>query len=110
MTTTVSLDAAELVAAPLSRDYGRIVSASHFERLVEYLDDGAVTFGGAHAVPTRYLEPTALREVPDDVPVMTDEIFGPVLPIRTVPSTDDAIAFVNDRDKPQAVRLRVVRP
>ena len=34
---------------------------------------------------------------------MTDEIFGPVLPIRTVPSTDDAIAFINDRDKPLAL-------
>ena len=34
---------------------------------------------------------------------MTDEIFGPVLPIRAVTSTDDAIAFVNERDKPLAL-------
>jgi aldehyde dehydrogenase (NAD+) len=34
---------------------------------------------------------------------MTDEIFGPVLPIRTVASTDDAIALINDRDKPLAL-------
>jgi aldehyde dehydrogenase (NAD+) len=87
----------------LSPDYGRIVNERHFGRLVGYLDDGAVVFGGAHDALTRYLAPTALRDVPDDAPVMTDEIFGPVLPIRTVTSTDDAIAFVNDRDKPLAL-------
>ena len=87
----------------LSPDYGRIVNERHFERLVGYLDDGTVAFGGAHDAPTRYVAPTALRAVPDDAPVMTDEIFGPVLPIRTVTSTDDAIAFVNDRDKPLAL-------
>ena len=87
----------------LSPDYGRIIDDRHFERLVGYLDDGTIAFGGAHDAPTRYLAPTALRGVADDAPSMTDEIFGPVLPIRTVASTDDAIAFVNDRDKPLAL-------
>ena len=87
----------------LSRDYGRIIDDRHFARLVGYLDDGTVAFGGAHDESTRYFAPTALRGVADDAPSMTDEIFGPVLPIRTVASTDDAIAFVNDRDKPLAL-------
>jgi aldehyde dehydrogenase (NAD+) len=87
----------------LSLDYGRIIDDRHFERLVGYLHDGTIAFGGAHEASTRYLAPTALRGVADDAPSMTDEIFGPVLPIRTVASTDDAIAFVNDRDKPLAL-------
>jgi aldehyde dehydrogenase (NAD+) len=87
----------------LSRDYGRIIDGRHFERLVGYLEDGTIAFGGAHDAPTRYLAPTALRGVADDAPSMTDEIFGPVLPIRTVASTDEAITFVNDREKPLAL-------
>ena len=87
----------------LSRDYGRIINARHFDRLVGYLDDGAVAFGGAHDAPTRYVAPTALREVPDDAPVMTEEIFGPVLPIRTVSGIGEAVSYINDHDKPLAL-------
>jgi len=86
-----------------SPDYGRIIDDRHFERLVGYLDDGTIAFGGAHDAAARYVAPTALRSVPDDAPVMTDEIFGPVLPIRTVDDVGDAIAFVNERDKPLAL-------
>ena len=75
----------------------------HFERLVGYLDDGTVVFGGTHDAPTRYFAPTALRGVADDAPLMTEEIFGPVLPIRPSTSIDEAIDFVNDRDKPLAL-------
>jgi aldehyde dehydrogenase (NAD+) len=89
--------------ARLSPDYGRIIDDRHFERLVAFLDDGTIAFGGAHDASTRYLAPTALRGVADNAPSMTDEIFGPVLPIRTVESIDDAIDFVNDRDKPLAL-------
>ena len=87
----------------VSPDYGRIIDDRHFERLVGYLDDGTIAFGGAHDASTRYLAPTALRGVADDAPSMTDEIFGPVLPIRSVASTNDAIEFVNNRDKPLAL-------
>jgi len=87
----------------LSVDFGRIIDSRHFERLVGYLDDGTIAFGGAYDASTRYLAPTALRGVADDAPSMTDEIFGPVLPIRTVASTDEAITFVNERDKPLAL-------
>jgi aldehyde dehydrogenase (NAD+) len=87
----------------VSPDYGRIIDDRHFERLVGYLDDGTTAFGGVYDASTRYLAPTALRGVADDAPSMTEEIFGPVLPIRTVASIDDAIAFINDRDKPLAL-------
>jgi len=89
----------------LNRDYGRIISDHHYGRLVGYLDAGEIAFGGAHDAATRYVAPTALRSVPDDAPAMTEEIFGPVLPIRTVGGIDDAITFINDRDKPLALYL-----
>ncbi len=66
----------------LSADYARIVDTRHLRRLVGYLGDGEVAFGGQSDEPTRYIAPTALRDVADDAPSMTEEIFGPVLPIR----------------------------
>jgi aldehyde dehydrogenase (NAD+) len=87
----------------LSPDYARIVDTRHLRRLVAYLDDGDIAFGGQSDEPTRYFAPTALRGVADDAPSMTDEVFGPVLPIRAVSGTDEAVEFVNARDKPLAL-------
>lgn len=87
----------------LSRDYARIVDTRHLRRLVGYLDEGEIAFGGESDEPTRYIAPTALRDVPDDAPCMREEIFGPVLPIRSVTDTDEAVDFVTARDKPLAL-------
>ena len=83
-------------------DYGRIVNAAQFARLVSYLDDGEVVAGGAHDAAARYIEPTVLAGVTRDSAVMRDEIFGPILPLVEVEGIDDAIRFVTGRDKPLA--------
>jgi len=87
----------------LSPDYARIVDTRHHRRLVGYLDDGEIAFGGDADEPTRYLAPTVLRHVDDTAPSMTEEIFGPVLPIRAIADTDEAVAFITARDKPLAL-------
>jgi len=87
----------------LSPDYARIVNERHHRRLVGYLGDGEIAFGGDADEPTRYLAPTVLRAVADDAPSMTEEIFGPVLPIRTIADTDEAVDFITGRDKPLAL-------
>ncbi|MFM8304567.1 MAG: aldehyde dehydrogenase family protein [Actinomycetota bacterium] len=86
-----------------SPDYARIVDTRHLRRLVGYLDDGEIAFGGESDEPTRYVAPTALRAVADDAPSMTEEIFGPVLPIRAVSGTDEAVEFITAREKPLAL-------
>lgn len=86
-----------------STEYGRIVNERHFDRLTGLLDSGRVVTGGTHDRATRYLAPTVLADVPPDSPVMKEEIFGPVLPIVSVPDLDAAIAFINERDKPLAL-------
>ena len=52
---------------------------------------------------TSYIAPTVLADVDPNSPVMQEEIFGPILPIVTVEGLDEAIGFVNDRDKPLAL-------
>ncbi len=88
-----------------SPDYARIVDGRHWKRLVALLDSGTATIGGQHDEKSRYLAPTVLRDVAPDSPAMQEEIFGPVLPVLTVDSVDEAIAFVNNRDKPLALYL-----
>lgn len=91
-----------------SPDYGRIVSDAHFARLTGLLQAGGfaetVTGGLATAdATTRYLAPTIVRGVAADSALMAEEIFGPILPILTVGSIDEAVAFVNARPKPLAL-------
>jgi aldehyde dehydrogenase (NAD+) len=89
-----------------SNDYARIVDARHHDRLTNLLEAGgydATVIGGTGDRASRYLAPTVLAGVKPDAAVMEDEIFGPILPVLTVGDVDEAIRFVNDRDKPLAL-------
>lgn len=87
-----------------SPDFARIVNQRHHARLVGLLDgSGEVVVGGDHDVDTCYLAPTVLVGTDPDAPAMAEEIFGPILPVLSVPSVEAAIDAVNDRPKPLAL-------
>jgi aldehyde dehydrogenase (NAD+) len=86
-----------------SKDLARIASDAHFERVSAFLSDGEVVVGGETDAQDRFIAPTILRNVAPDAASMREEIFGPVLPVLTVPSIDAAIEFVNQRPKPLAL-------
>jgi aldehyde dehydrogenase (NAD+) len=86
-----------------SRDYGNIINYRHFKRLESYLDRVNVVYGGELDETRPAMSPTLVLEPSLDSPVMKEEIFGPILPIITVNSIDEGIAFVNDRPKPLAL-------
>ncbi|MFE5899962.1 aldehyde dehydrogenase family protein [Streptomyces sp. NPDC056488] len=83
-----------------SSDYGRIVNDRHFRRLTGLTAEGELLTGGACDAEDRYIAPTVLTDVPSGAPVMTEEIFGPILPVLTVRDVHEAVDFVNARDKP----------
>lgn len=85
-----------------SEEYGRIVNARHFERLVSYLGDGKVVHGGEQNAKDLFLAPTILANVSPDAPVMQEEIFGPILPILEFDKLDDALAMLRERPAPLA--------
>ncbi|MEU1007435.1 aldehyde dehydrogenase family protein [Streptomyces sp. NPDC005890] len=87
----------------VSPEYGRIVNERHFDRLFALLGSGRVAVGGAGDRAARYIAPTVLADVDPKSPVMQEEIFGPILPIVPVAGLDEAITFINDRDKPLAL-------
>jgi aldehyde dehydrogenase (NAD+) len=87
-------------------DYGRIIDARHYQRLMKLLEGGGEIATGGHGIPEeRYIAPTILTNVPSDAPVMVTEIFGPILPVLKVQDIDHAIAIVNSRPKPLALYL-----
>ena len=93
-------------------DYTSIVNARHFARLTGLLDDARSK--GARIMPLgeagartdttpRRLVPTLVAGVTDDMAIMREEIFGPLLPIETYSTPDDAIAKINARPHPLAL-------
>jgi aldehyde dehydrogenase (NAD+) len=98
----------------------RIVNQRHFDRLTTSLaaTKGAVAVGGGTDAGQLRIQPTVVVDPDLDEPLMRDEIFGPILPVVTVQSLDEAITFVNSRPKPlaaylftksKAVRERVIK-
>ncbi|MFG2788065.1 aldehyde dehydrogenase family protein [Streptomyces sp. NPDC048419] len=86
-----------------SGEYGRIINERHFDRLSGLLGSGRVVVGGGSDRTAKYIAPTVLADVDPGSPVMREEIFGPILPIITVPDLDAAIEFIGERDKPLAL-------
>jgi coniferyl-aldehyde dehydrogenase len=92
-----------------STDYSAIINAHHYGRLLGYLEDArakgaqvvALTDGGSQS--TRKLPPTIVTEVNDDMRVMQDEIFGPLLPIVPYRNLDEALGYVADHPRPLAM-------
>lgn len=82
---------------------GRAVSDRHFQRLQRLLGCGRVAIGGQSDERDRYIAPTVLVDVQETEPVMQEEIFGPILPIMTVGSLAEALAFIKSREKPLAL-------
>ena len=86
-----------------SKHFVRIVNERAFDRLVGYIDGADVVMGGEYDRSERYIAPTIIDHVDVNSPVMQEEIFGPIFPIVTFRTTDEAIHFVVDREKPLAL-------
>ena len=89
-------------------DYCKLVDEAAFDRIVGLLDatvaaGARIVIGGQRDRERRYLAPTIVTGAGFDSPLMSEEIFGPVLPVLTYRSIDDAVAKVNLRPKPLAL-------
>jgi coniferyl-aldehyde dehydrogenase len=93
-------------------DYTSIVNERHYRRIAHYVEEAKAK--GARVVEinparetlpaeTRKLAPTLVIEPADDLAVMREEIFGPVLPVKTYARLDDAIDYINRHPRPLAL-------
>ncbi len=93
-----------------SPHYTRIVNERHFHRVCQLLDDaiqrGAkVIAGGQCDESNRFIAPTILTEVPMDAGVMQEEIFGPLLPVLTFDSIEQAVDIINGKERPLTMNI-----
>lgn len=93
-------------AAPLiNPDYGKIVNVKHFHRLLGLMDKEKIIHGGQSDESTLKLEPTVMADVTFDDPIMQEEIFGPLLPILTYDTLDEAISRIQAGQHPLALYI-----
>lgn len=89
--------------AKQSPDYERIINKRHFKRLLGLMEGEKIVVGGDNDESSCYIAPTVLADVKPDSKIMEEEIFGPLLPILTIGSVNEAIEFINQREKPLAL-------
>ena len=86
-----------------NKNYGKIINEKHFDRITKLIDSSKVVFGGKCDRTTLKIEPTVMDHVTFDDAVMQEEIFGPILPILTYDSLDQAIHKINSMPHPLAL-------
>ena len=88
-----------------NENYGKIINQKHFRRLAGLIDREKVVFGGGLEEGRCRIEPTVMDNVTWEDPVMGEEIFGPILPVLTFQTLEEAAAQVNSRPHPLALYL-----
>jgi len=91
-------------------DYTSIINQRHYDRLTGYLDDAKAKGGEIIEInpmkddfsqqPHHKIPPTMLLNPTEDMAIMQEEIFGPILPVKTYGDIDEAINYVNTHDRP----------
>lgn len=88
-----------------SGDYGKVIHERALNRLVNLMDKNKVIFGGDYDRESLYMAPTIMTNVTWEDQVMSEEIFGPILPILSYNCLDQVIKEINGRPKPLALYL-----
>ena len=86
-------------------NYIRIINDRNVQRLAALMDPTKVYSGGEVLEEERIIQPTLMRDVSFDDAIMQEEIFGPILPVLTYDSIDEAIREVKKREKPLSCYL-----
>ena len=89
---------------PLSNEtYGKMISNRHFDKVVSLMENQNIIYGGTSNRDLLKIAPTIIENPKLDSKVMTEEIFGPILPVITYKSLDEVIEYVNKNDSPLAL-------
>lgn len=88
-----------------NKEWPKIVNKKHFERLLSLIPSGDIVFGGSFDTAANKIEPTVLKNVSTNSPVMQEEIFGPIMPILSFESIDEPFSYVLSHERPLAAYL-----
>jgi aldehyde dehydrogenase (NAD+) len=85
-----------------SYNYGKIINEKQFNRLVNYLQQGNIIYGGKHDIGKLFIEPTIIEPHSLETPVMNDEVFGPIVPVIPFNTFEEAKAIIERNPNPLA--------
>lgn len=85
-----------------SYSYGKIINEKQFNRVIGYLQQGTIEYGGRSDKSKLFIEPTILTNIPAGAAVMNDEIFGPVLPVISFTTKEEAMQIIRRHPNPLA--------
>lgn len=93
-----------------SKSFARIVTLKHFERLKSYIENAEnfnakIEVGGQLDSDSKYIAPTIISNLKDEATLLQEEIFGPILPIVTFKTLDEAINYINAKERPLALYI-----
>ena len=88
--------------AAASEHYGKIINERQWTRLASYLTEGEIIYGGKSDKASLFIEPTIMTNIHENANIMKDEIFGPILPIITYQSNEEALAVIQKNPNPLA--------
>ena len=88
--------------AAASEHYGKIINERQWTRLASYLSEGEILYGGKSDKASLFIEPTIMTGIHENANIMKDEIFGPILPIITYQSNEEALAVIQKNPNPLA--------
>ena len=96
--------------ASQSKTYGRIIDNKNFKRLVSYLEDAKTKNGnfeveGLKDEQDKFIGPTVISDLPEDALLFKEEIFGPILPIKTFKHLEEVPKYLKDKEKPLALYI-----
>ena len=88
----------------------RIVNQKHFNRIISYLEDAilknaVIEVGGTYNNEDCYIEPTLISGLPEQTTLLQEEIFGPILPLVTYKTIEEAVNYINAKEKPLALYI-----
>lgn len=83
-----------------SENYTHIINHQRFDKIISYLTDGTLLYGGKYDKSKLCIEPTLIRVNDLSTPIMKEEIFGPVLPIITYQTYDEALSIIRQNRNP----------
>lgn len=85
-----------------SYNYGKIINEKQFDRLINYLKQGNIVHGGRNDKEKLFFEPTVIDKVSMESAVMKDEIFGPILPVISFGTKEEALKIIELNKNPLA--------
>ncbi|MBS1655365.1 MAG: aldehyde dehydrogenase family protein, partial [Bacteroidetes bacterium] len=85
-----------------NEDYGKIINTKQFDRITNYLNEGKLVYGGQTNREHLFIAPSVITDVPINAAVMKDEIFGPVLPVLSFTTMEEAKGIIQQNSNPLA--------